>query len=160
METLIPVETRLRRHDLPQNQRDKKLKRIWKGVKFRLDLPLAVAGNGDVRVPGGIGAVALHGKAIGTRAPAGNEGVPALGEGRMPSFPALVPGALLVQQRRRVGVRLLPVQIASGELLQRLPERNVRSQVSIRMRIPRAAVVISVLEPGSWYRGARFKLPR
>ena len=37
METLIPVETRLRRHDLPQNQRDKKLKRLWKGVKFRLD---------------------------------------------------------------------------------------------------------------------------
>ena len=36
METLIPVETRLRRHDLPQNQRDKKLKRLWKGVKFRL----------------------------------------------------------------------------------------------------------------------------
>ena len=37
METPIHVGTRLRRQDSPQNQRDKKLRRDWRGVKFRLN---------------------------------------------------------------------------------------------------------------------------
>ena len=36
METHMHVETRLRWQDPPQNQRDRKLKRLWRGVKFRL----------------------------------------------------------------------------------------------------------------------------
>ena len=37
METPMHVETRLRWQDPPQNQRDRKLKRLWRGVKFRLE---------------------------------------------------------------------------------------------------------------------------
>ena len=36
METPIQIEARLRRLDSPQNQRDRKLRRDWRGVKFRL----------------------------------------------------------------------------------------------------------------------------
>ena len=36
METYMHVETRLRWQDPPHNQRDRKLKRLWRGVKFSL----------------------------------------------------------------------------------------------------------------------------